>query len=66
MTPDARRFVFPLQRHVSDIYVLENFDPKQSRRAPGEAALAVVPWTNDIPFGRDLLSCQRGEVKQGQ
>jgi len=27
MAPDARRFVFPLQRMLSDIYVLENFDP---------------------------------------
>ena len=27
MTSDAKRFVFPLQRTVSDIYMLENFDP---------------------------------------
>jgi len=31
MTPDAKRFVFPLQKSLSDIYMLENFDPESAK-----------------------------------
>jgi len=28
MTPDARRFVFPVRKSQSDIWMIENFDPE--------------------------------------